>query len=129
MRNYIPINLNDGIPKRVGKNPMDCFFIVDHISDEDFMRKVALEFMEANQEYHFYGKEEPRWHMEFDLVSIDTFEDLDDFTLTSGYDDLEDFAWTMKMALIHSAPNDVYLFYDDENIRRKIDEIIPLIED
>ena len=132
MQKYIAIDLLSDTLKRPTRQPMICFFTVNKEHDDDFIKQIALEFLEQGTWYHFYGQHEPRWHRIFDETDIMLYPDSTPETvaMTCGYNDLEKFAGEIHLAL-HSryfVPTDVFLFYDDELLYSKLKEQLALIE-
>ena len=132
MQKYIAIDLLSDTLKRPIRQPMICFFIVNKEHDDDFIKQTALEFLDQGTWYHFYGQHEPTWHWIFDETDIMVYPDSTPETvaMTCGYDDLEEFADEIHLAL-HSryfVPPDVFLFYDDELLYSKLKEQLALIE-
>ena len=91
-----------------------CFFLVSRINEETFIRALAERLLEAGcRDFHFWGDKEGLWHLLFDEADVERIfdNDLEDMAMTSGYADMEDFAWELRM----QSPQDCYLFYDDED--------------
>ena len=132
MQKYIAIDLLSDTLKRPTRQPMICFFIVNKEHDDDFIKQIALEFLDQGTWYHFYGQHEPRWHWIFDETDITVHPDSTPETviLTCGYDDLEEFAEEIHSALHkeHFVPIDVFLFYDDDELYSKLKEQLALME-
>ena len=70
-----------------------CYFIVENITERDKIKKTAMELLLSGcREFHFYGKQEPLWHLLFDEVDIMINPDstTEDVALTAGYEVLCD---------------------------------------
>ena len=106
---------------------VSIFLIVEHTDDKDIIYKEALQMLVTfgQGDFHFYGKQEPLWHLAFD--EIDAQINIDkDFSDTIGYDKLEEFVEELEDkrhmgTFIHG---DHYLIYDDEKIYNKVKQMI-----
>ena len=133
MQKYIAFNLLTDTMKRTERKPVVCFFIPTKKYDDEFIKQIALEFIEQSSWYHFYGQDEPKWHMIFDETDIMLDPDFTEETIamTCGYDDLEEFADMMDIEIHskHTEPTDIFLFYDDEQMYAKLKELLVLLEE
>ncbi len=129
---YIELNLISETLERSSSNPMVCYFIVNKSHDKEFIKKIALEFMEEGTWYHFYGKYEPDWHWIFDNTFIEKHPDFTDETIimTLGYQDIEEFADDVYCTLKYqcASSTDVFVFYDDVAELEKMKELLVLIK-
>lgn len=96
-----------------------CFFLVSHIDEEAFIRALAECLLKAGcRDFHFWGDREGLWHLLFDEADVERTldNDLEDVAMTSGYADIENFAWELRMR----SPQDCCLFYDDEDTYQQV---------
>lgn len=96
-----------------------CFFLVSHIREEAVIRALAECLLKAGcRDFHFWGDREGLWHLLFDEVDVERTldNDLEDVAMTSGYSDIQDFAWELRM----QSPQDCCLFYDDAETYRQV---------
>ena len=96
-----------------------CYFIVQNIKDEPFIRELATRLISSGcREFCFWGAEEPRWHLLFDETYIEVEPDFDEnlCALTSGNAKWEDFVDGVFDAFPTRdfAPTQIVLFYDDK---------------
>lgn len=106
-----------------------CFFIVEHPCDNDFMQQQALMLLLTQcKEFHFYGKQSQKWENEFDLIDsqLHPADDDMDIALTSAWSTLEDFVEALEASLSERpfVPCDILLIYDDEDIYNKVLETL-----
>ena len=102
-----------------------CYFIVQNIKDETFIRELASRLISSGcREFCFWGAEEPRWHLLFDETYIDVEPDFDEnnCALTSGNAEWEDFVDEVFDAVPTRdfAPTQIVLFYDDKQAYEKL---------
>ena len=96
-----------------------CFFLVYHIDEEAIIRALAECLLKAGcRDFHFWGDREGLWHLLFDEADVERTldNDLEDVAMTSGYADIENFAWELRMR----SPQDCCLFYDDEDTYQQV---------
>ena len=96
-----------------------CFFLVSHIDEEAFIRALAECLLKAGcRDFHFWGDREGLWHLLFDEADVERtlYSDLEDMAMTSGYSDIQDFAWELRM----QSPQECCLFYDDAEAYRQV---------
>lgn len=128
MQNFIEINISKEVPKRGIKGPMACFFIVNKRQGDDFIDETAKNFVDERTWYHFYGLEERRWHMAFDLAFIDRYPDYteENLSITCGYDEVEDFVYMMRegIDLSEEKKQTVYLLYDNEEVLKEVKALL-----
>lgn len=96
-----------------------CFFLVSHIDEEAFIRALAECLLKAGcRDFHFWGDREGLWHLLFDEADVERTldNDLEDVAMTSGYADIENFAWELRM----QSPQNCCLFYDDAEAYRQV---------
>ena len=105
------------------------FFIVEHTDDKEFIQKQAVQLLSAGcRDYHFFGKQEPIWHLAFDEADIMMYPNSTSETvaLTSGYESFDDFVDEIQLCIRcrYLVPTDFYLIYDDEvvytEVKRKL---------
>ena len=47
------------------------FFIVEHTTNKGYIEKQAMQLLVAGcRDFHFFGAEEPLWHLTFDEVDV-----------------------------------------------------------
>lgn len=100
------------------------YFIVTKTKDEKKIVHLAKDLLSKGcRDFHFCGLHEPLWHLEFDSVYVELFQDEDGekVALTSGYETLEDFAEELFINMYYWYANeDHYLIYDDEEEYKKL---------
>lgn len=103
------------------------FLIVENTDDKEIIYKEALQMLVAfgKSDFHFYGKQEPLWHLVFDEIDAQINVE-NDFSNTIAYETLEEFVDELQderhmRTIIHS---DYYLIYDDEKIYNKVKQMI-----
>lgn len=95
-----------------------CYFMVEHISDEEFMDALAACLIKSGcREFVFWGEERNKWHFAFDLADIRLNPDFDDDTIAITSDCL---AWQdlveeiiTPIVVTGFSPTQFILFYDD----------------
>ena len=102
-----------------------CYFIVQNIKDEAFIRELATRLISSGcREFCFWGAEEPRWHLLFDEMYIEVEPDFDEnfCALTSGKAEWEGFVDEVFDAFPTRdfAPTQIVLFYDDKQAYEKL---------
>ena len=102
-----------------------CFFIVEHTFDAEFIKDQAIQLLLVGcQDFYFYGKAEPNWHLGVDEANIflSPKTALETDVLISGWSTLEEFADALNdvLSLRPFVPHDFYLIYDDEKIYRNV---------
>lgn len=103
------------------------FLIVENTDDKEIIYKEVLQMLDAfgQSEIHFYGKQEPLWHLVFDEIDAQINVE-NDFSNTIAYETLEEFVDELQderhMRTI--IPSDYYLIYDDEKIYNKVKQMI-----
>ena len=108
------------------RDSLSCFFIVNNTYDENLARKIAYKFMKPSCNYGFYGKHYNLWEGVFNLAAVDLISDetVDTVAMTSGWSEDEigffvsDIFRNLKYG--YTEPTDVYVFYDDEELLKKI---------
>lgn len=75
----------------------------------------------GKSDFHFYGKQEPLWHLVFDEIDAQINVE-NDFSNTIAYETLEEFVDELQDERhMHTIiPSDYYLIYDDEKIYNKV---------
>ena len=109
-----------------------CFFIVEHTSDEEFIRKQAMQLLITNCDYYaFVGSLSHLWKTLFDEVaeminqnSSEKSPQINECINIDGF-----------VSELHSElscrpfiPCDKYLIYDDENLYRAVIEKLDMIK-
>lgn len=122
--NIYGLNLHYGkISPKPGHN-VELFYIVEHMDDEQFIRKEALKMLLqfGQSVYYFFGKKESIFHLIFDETAVLLNLNAEDVAMTVGYDMLDDFIAELddRKYLRTIVPCDYYLIYDDEDIYQKI---------
>lgn len=103
------------------------FLIVENTDDKEIIYKEALQMLVAfgKSDFHFYGKQEPLWHLVFDEIDAQINVE-NDFSNTIAYETLEEFVDELQderhMRTI--IPSDYYLIYDDGKIYNKVKQMI-----
>ena len=106
-----------------------CYFIVEHMDDEEFIRDQALQLLLSGcRDFVFYGKKEATWHLGVDEADIMLYPDMSDETLalTSSCETLEEFVDDLHHAISERPflSHDYYLFYDDSKIYHDAIELL-----
>lgn len=106
-----------------------CFFIVEHPCDSDFMQQQSLMLLLTQcKEFHFYGKQSQIWENEFDLIDsqLHPADDDMDIALTSAWSTIEGFVESLEASLSERpfVPCDILLIYDDEDIYSRVLEML-----
>lgn len=95
-----------------------CYFISQYTKDITAISSIARTLLDKGcRDFHFCGLQEPLWHLQFDSVYVDLFQDNDgeNVALTSGYETLEEFAEELFSSIDYWCMNeDHYLIYDDK---------------
>lgn len=103
------------------------FLIVENTDNKEIIYKEALQMLVAfgKSDFHFYGKQEPLWHLVFDEIDAQINVE-NDFSNTIGYETLEEFVDELQDERhMHTIiPSDYYLIYDDEKIYNKVKQMI-----
>lgn len=106
------------------KSKTHCYFIVQSTDAREKISSLARNLLgKGCRDFHFCGLHEPLWHLEFDSVYVDLFQDGDgeNVALTSGYETLEEFAEELFSSIDYWCVNeDHYLIYDDEEEYKKL---------
>lgn len=125
--NTYGINLYAGKITPNNNQSIGVFLIVENTDDKEIIYKEALQLLVAfgKSDFHFYGKQEPLWHLVFDEIDAQINVE-NDFSNTIGYETLEEFVDELQderhMRTI--IPSDYYLIYDDEKIYNKVKQMI-----
>lgn len=108
---------------------VSIFLIAENTDDKDIIYKEALQMLDAfgKSDFHFYGKQEPLWHLVFDEIDAQINVEKN-FSNTIGYETLEEFVDELQderhMRTI--IPSDYYLIYDDGKIYNKVKQMIKI---
>ena len=109
-----------------------CFFIVNNINDESFINNLASKLLKPTSiNYTFFGKHEKAWHWGFDEAHIERYPNStwETVALTASWSDIEDFADELYSTdYAYTPETEVLLYYDDDEILKKVKELLPIME-
>ena len=123
--NFYSLDLYTGKTNfKLGRNIL-CFFIVERLCSEEFIREQALQLlMTPCRNFDFYGAYSRQWDVGFDSVDIMLHpHDEDwDIALTNSWDDFDSFIDALELAIScrDLVPCDIYLIYDDEKVYKNV---------
>lgn len=98
-----------------------CFFIVEHIYNNDYIEKIAKKLLVSDcRHFEFWGAQGQHWENVFDTMDmlIHPKFDKDSIALTTAWQKVSDLVESLdlQMSLRSIVPHDVYVFYDDERL-------------
>ena len=101
-----------------------CFFIVEHIEDNDFIKRQAMQFLLAGcRDFNLYGKTEYIWRVCVADVNLLLNQNAasETMTLISCWNTLEEFVDVLGAAIAVRSfiPHDYYIIYDDKDIYKE----------
>ena len=109
-----------------------CFFIVEHTSDEEFIKKQALQLLITNCNYYvFSGSLSCLWKTLFGEVAAMIYQNSsEESPQINKCDNIEAFVCELNAELSCRPfiPCDKYLIYDDENLYQSVIEKLNVIK-
>ena len=121
---FYGLDIHYGKMNLIPSHDFCCFFIVEHTSDEDFIRKQALQLLITTCDYYvFCGSLSYLWKTLFDEVSAMIYRNSHkESPQINKCDNIDDFARGLHAELsCHPfVPCDKYLIYDDENLYQTV---------
>lgn len=110
------------------KRQTHCYFIAQGVKEREEISDLARILLDKGcRDFHFCGSYEPLWHLEFDSVYVDSFqnEDKERIALTSGYETIDEFAEELLSNINYwCIDEDHYLIYDDQEEYGKLLEYL-----
>ena len=120
-KNFYGVEILNGVIDLKKDHTYICFFIVEHTTNEDYIKKQALQLLtEGCKMFNFWGKAEKLWHCCFDEIDIMMNPSCtsEDVALTVSYDTVEDFLEELYVCIKcrYFVLTDIFLFYDDKDL-------------
>lgn len=120
MQNIIAVNMTKEKFEGVFDCTCACFFVVERIADEDFIKNIAKRIIgDGCRSFTFFGKHRCLWENIFDDIDIEInpkWEDEDHISLTKTDKHIELFA----AGIIGEFKPTGYIFYDDEAVYKEV---------